>query len=867
MLRSDGIRFLIACLTVLSLAVGGPAADKKGVAKKQPARTDLYGDPLPEGAVARLGTVRIRHAAPVACFQFSPEGKVLAAGDWDGTVSLWDVGSRKLLRQFRGSPHGSVHSVAFSPDGKALAVARDDPVIGVWEIATGKTMHRLRGHRQSVNSVAFSPDGKTLLSGGGSTSKPTGKEADNSIRLWNLATGKELCLHRGGGSVISSVAFSPDGRMFASEFRPMVVGETAKTVLWETASGKKIRQFPAKEGVHWSVSFAPDGRALAVWGGTTIMLQEVASGRPLLSLRGHRKVVDAVAFSPDAKVLVSASRYGALQVWNLATGRQTRRLPTPGKSVSSLAFSPDGKTLALLADEEHTVRLWDVPTWKDRQPAGGHRNGVGSVTLSRDGKTAASVDWEMVAVVTDEEEATVWFWDTGSGRERHRLRGSRAWFDSAALAPDGRIVAFAGSDNAIHLKDAASGRETAKFPGPKFPGANDYMRSVAFSPDGKLLLAPCSDRSLRLWEVAAGKEIRKLQPGDWVECVAWSPDGKTIACLGQMEPVRWYAVETGGELHRTEPLVDWLGMPLKPLPEIRFRSALAFSPDGKSLVRTGLFFQVLEVSTGKERSRLCKGNFSSPSVAIAPDGRTLAVAEEGRRCVRLWDLVAGKELPRLLGHRGPVTSVAFSQDGTMLVSASMDTTVLVWDTARLPKGRPPRQVELAAKEIEACWSDLAGDDASRAYKVILALTASPRKAVPFLREHLRPVALPSSRRLARLIADLDSERFAVRDRAARALELFQEAAIPPLQRALQDRPPPEMRFRMQRLVRRLARERHVPSPDRLRTLRAIEVLEHTGTPAARDVLGVLAKGAPAACVTQEAEASLRRLAGRAARKP
>jgi hypothetical protein len=231
--------------------------------------------------------------------------------------------------------------------------------------------------------------------------------------------------------------------------------------------------------------------------------------------------------------------------------------------------------------------------------------------------------------------------------------------------------------------------------------------------------------------------------------------------------------------------------------------------------------------------------------------------------VRLWEPITGKELRRLRGHRGLVQALAFSGDGRRLASGGLDTSVLVWDVAGLVR-RPTPANRLPAKKREALWADLAGDDAARAYQAMGTLLAHRAEGVRFLGERLRPVTVPSSRQVARRLADLDSDDFTVREQATAELTKLGDAAEPAVRKALAGRPSAEARRRLERLLEVLDR---ATSPERVRALRAVEVLEQAGLAEARQVLGALAGGAPGARLTQAAQAALERLAGRPAPTP
>jgi hypothetical protein len=233
------------------------------------------------------------------------------------------------------------------------------------------------------------------------------------------------------------------------------------------------------------------------------------------------------------------------------------------------------------------------------------------------------------------------------------------------------------------------------------------------------------------------------------------------------------------------------------------------------------------------------------------------------KTIRLWRLPGGKHAHTFAGHRGWVLDLAFTPDGKKLLSGSLDTTGLVWKMPALPE---PQQARLTPAELAERWDHLASANAKDAYQAIAALAAAPGQAVPFLGEKLRPAVAPDPKLVARLIADLDSENFAARQKATAALEKHAELVVPQLRAALKGQPALEVAQRLEKLLHSIASQ-PLPS-ERLRELRAVEALECIATPSARTVLQPLGRGAPEARLTREARAALRRLGkGPVARGP
>jgi hypothetical protein len=258
------------------------------------------------------------------------------------------------------------------------------------------------------------------------------------------------------------------------------------------------------------------------------------------------------------------------------------------------------------------------------------------------------------------------------------------------------------------------------------------------------------------------------------------------------------------------------------------------------------------------------GDFGGPAGSVgltfSPDGRALAV-RGAERSVRVWDVTAGKEIGQLKGHGGRVETVAFAPDGKALASGATDTTILLWDaTGPMKDLAKPQVAELPASEVEALWGDLAGEDAAKALQGTLKLAGAPGQAVPFLGERLKPAAPVDPEKINRWIADLESEKFNVRQEAATNLVKVGEQAVPALRKVLASPPSLESRKRVEELLDKLTGG--ILTAEQLRLIRAVEALERMGTPEARGLLQTLAGGAAGALPTREARAALDRLGGR-----
>jgi len=516
----------------------------------------------------------------------------------------------------------------------------------------------LQGHLLSVSSVVFSPDGKLLASG----------SWDNTVILWEVATLKPVAPPLSGHhGPVKSIAFSPDGQMLASGSDDRMV------ILWEVATQKPLgAPLQGHNDSVRSVAFSPDGKILASGSDdSTVMLWELATHKPLGSpLQGHNDSVRSVAFSLDGQILASGSDDKTIRLWEVATHQPLGSpLLRHSSAVTSVAFSPDGQILAS-GSWDKTILFWKVAT---HQPLGlpllGHTSSVMSVAFSADGQTLAS----------GSDDNTIILWQVASHQPlAPPLQGHSKWVSSVAFSPDGQMLASGSMDKSVVLWDVTTQKPLLRSP---LQGHRDSVSSVAFSSDGQTLASGSDDKTIRLWKVATQKPLGSPLLGhrDFVMCLAFSPDGQILASGSNDNTIILWEVAT------QKPL----GSPLQGHRD-SVRS-VAFSPDGKTLASGSNDNTIIlwEVATQKPLGPPLPGHTSSvTSVTFSPDGQTLASGSFDNT-IRLWEVATQKPLEPPLRGDSKFMSVVFSPDGQMLASGSFNNTVRLWEVAtRRPIGSP-----------------------------------------------------------------------------------------------------------------------------------------------------------------------------------
>ena len=741
-------------------------APSKRVVEEKQVRKDRYGDPLPPGAIARLGTLRFRQRR-LTSVVFTRDGKTAIAGYGDGFIIYWDVATGREIRRLP-EQGGYIGALAISHDGKTLACENCGRVY-LWEVASGKLLSQasrksalqqmlpapLNGNDDHIHHMLFTPDDKTLAL------LPWGY----TIHLWDVAGNKKLHELKGHKDNEPCMALSPDSKTLASASR-----EDAHIHLWDISAGKEKLHFVADNKGVKSLAFSPDGKTLVSIGNQpSFAFFDPNTGERLRTVKDYSGGLKEIAYAPDGKILLGIDEH-TVQVLDAVSGKRLRKFDAPRRSTAGLSISPDGKTAATLGGgSTNTFDLWDVAGGKLRHSFAGHRSSVSSVAFSADGATLfSSADQD------DSQKLLMWNATTGepiSQTDNTPVNG----FHTFALSPDGKLLAV-GATGSPRLLDPVSREVVRSCIDCK---ENEYIESLDWSADGRTLVSSTRYRTdettIHVWDPTTGKRRRAIKAKSDLWLSAISPDGALIALSGYSGGILNLGATASLHLWETASGKELRQIPIEPMGDPRgFIIPVAFSPAGTVLACGGKSISLWEPITGR---LLRRWDDEASSLAFSSDGRTLVSAPYLPAAVRLWETATGKERASFAGHAGATSSLAISHDGRRVASGSEDTTILVWDAT----GGARADAALSAEQLQTLWRDLIDDDAKRAYRALWQLALSPKHSLPFLAERLQPAvpldpARPKQEERRRIDRALEAIEHMNTSKARRSLETLAKGA-------------------------------------------------------------------------------------------
>ena len=596
------------------------------------------------------------HNAEIMGVATSPDGSKIASIADDNTIKIWDAESgQELLSIPTGELNQNIaRRLAFSPDSTRIAAGVGVDV-KVWDVTTGKDVQTFIGHTAEVYSVKFSPDGMYIVSA----------SADQTARIWNITTSEPVLKLDHPGEV-TDVAFSPDGKWIAAAVGDrMSTGGTVK--IWDAATGQELFDLPHTiEGVN-ALAFSPDGRMLLTGSNdTTWKLWDTSTGTLLRMGYGHGSLIEGVAFDPTGARFATASEDGVAKVWDVVTGREVATFVGHASGLLGVSFTADGNRLVTVS-RDRTVKVWNASSTAGGEwlVLAGHTDRIMKAIYSPDGK------W----IATASLDNTVRIWDAVTGDIIRTFGGFSMGVWDVSFSPDGKRLVAVGTaeDGFAKVWDTNTGDELLTIP--------TSGERMIFSPDGtKLLTSEVNMESngnvlttskIHILDSITGKDLLVVDTGvkAFLQTITFSRDGKRFAMGAEDGTVGVWDSETGNELLKQ--------------PSGNRVNKITFSPDGTWIVFSNSSdVHVVSIVSGEELFTLTGHSGPAFAVTFSPDGKLLATSSVDRT-VKIWNVEDGfTSLPlTLYGHTAAIYTVDFSPDGSRIVTASRDGTARVYGIA------------------------------------------------------------------------------------------------------------------------------------------------------------------------------------------
>lgn len=695
------------------------------------------------------------HTDAATSVAFSRDGITLLSASYDNSARLWNVITGEEQRAFQGHTWW-VWQAAFSLDEKQIVTVSQDGTAIVWNRDTGERSPAFTGHRGPVYCAAFAPDGRSIITGGfdrrilvwkpdelhsynfrnlekgarvvppaqfqewsghatavrslsvlrdGELAVSAGE--DNTVRVWNIATGTLVKTLRGHDSGVRAAMASPDGRTLLSASHDTTVRE------WSIADYEELRSlqgrtFEGHADAILSAAFSPNqqwvvtasrDRTARTWNGKTGELKQTFE-------EGHQFLASTAFFFDRGRGLVTAAVDNTARVWDVATGTQVRRFERTGRAAAA-AVNREATSL-FTGGEDKQAQQWNLQTGELIRKFPDHHAEVTAVALSPDERWLLAGDAKGFGVL----------WDVATGNRHHELKGHTRRITKAAFLNEGTRALTASGDNTVAQWDVATGKEIPtgilKHP--------DAVLTMVVVPGTERVVTSCADRSIRLWDVTAAKVLQTIGPLEEVVHALDVSDDGTRLLISQAESrvVRLWELETGREIQSPSqdgglsPLIDlkrsggllWaatfapgqdvltIGGNDARLWDLKTgRPRMSFSPHGavasarfspdNTLIVTGSWdnsARIWDAETGRSVRKLEGAHTAFVNTAtFSPDGRyVLTASDDGT--AKLWTVAEGQVVRSFTGHTDRVRSASFSSDGTQIVTTSSDKSAMLWDT-------------------------------------------------------------------------------------------------------------------------------------------------------------------------------------------
>jgi WD40 repeat protein len=669
-------------------------------------RVDLYGDPLPKGAVARLGTVRYRHPGWNKRIAFLPDNETLLIGTRDNYLGSWNARTGKLFHEL-DLGDDQLQGYCLSADGLTVATlsrqinpeTRDVAErLSLWHAISWRELSQLVWKEplrmQLTEHIAISPD-KRLIAGGA---------VDGSVKIWDVESGEVKFARPLVRGDVQSLVFSPHNDL-------LIVGGMQETAIWAYLTDKEPQMIRERDMTSRALCLSHDGKRLVLGGdGRPLRFFDVDTAQQTMQLDHKGRVAQGFCFSRDDKrLLVPSSKSPGIEIYDAETGKLIKRLVSQHECAGGVDESPNGRLIAAVGSYA-AFEVWDAATGKSlAEKFVGHFESPYEIMFTPDGKHVA----------TGSLDGTIRIWNAATGQQQRMMKHDR-WVAALAMSSDGRQLISCGLDDTVRQWDVATGRAIHKLAGHGNTGGNGNTE-VAFAPDGKSFFSFGTDMHLRQYDAATGRVLYdflidpegqkgkragagKPEAGDpfaanpadpfavsRFDQVRFTPDTKQLI-LGSAMAGRMLVVDvsTGDVLERYKPE--------SPLEDF------ASSPDGVHFVtverasiadRTVPRKSVLRLRDRKTKAVVRELNLPGSygrQIAFSPSGRLIGFPmiereslsdRRGKRQICIVDAESLTIKSAIPDASNTWTQMAFSPDDTRLATTEPDSTVTVWDLIQL----------------------------------------------------------------------------------------------------------------------------------------------------------------------------------------
>lgn len=788
-----------------------------------PERVDRHGDSLRRGALQRLGTPpRWRHAAAIYYVASSSDGQQTISVSTDRVLRIWETDSGKLRGTIALQGEQAYPVVVLSADGRLLAYADSTDML-ICTLPDGKGSHVLH-HNYTTRCLALSPRGELLAVAHG----------DGAVGLWDTVSGHLVRLLDRPPVMPTGLVFAPDGNTLYA------ASSDGSLHQYVTATGKeKAPPQPGEPAAGATLAISPDGKTLAL--ATSGPLSQLLLIDPATGVRRHAQLLPRhyrhdLTFSRDGHFIAVASANanwtdGAVLCYDVVESKSRWEKNMLLSPCGGCTFGTDHKTLFVGIGQR--VQRWHLNDDLNAVDDGLAPTHLAAVALAPQGALAASGD----------SRGLIFLWDNASGKLLRTLGDGKCSLLTVRFVGAGRWVAgvFRIDHNVVEVVwwDTATG---------KLAGRHQMAgHVVAFSADGKLLATGNGVHGFTVYNLELRREIRRFTSRNkYIVALAISPDGRWLAAVSSSGSMELCSLFTGSSQ-------EFLGFAA---PHVGTVQAIQFAPDGLLLLsHSDLDAALWDVQAGQ-----CVAAWKTPSCGLhrlwfTPDGGGL-FAQHAARVLEFVDLANQAKVRDFPIQDGPVTCFALDPKGKTLLTGHYGGTAVVWSTAALLAPRDQPRLLCNPKQMAALWHMLGSPDGVVAFQARWKLAAAPG-CVPFLRQRLRPIGHSEASKIEKLIQALDSNSYKMREQATYKLQNMGESPDGFLRAALANNPTLEVRWRVEKILERL--ESGSLTAATLQALRAITVLETVSGAEAREVVQVLADGAPGARVTVAAQAALDRM--------